>query len=428
MSARQPFVPGNGFAPSSRPESRAAHANAAPLTTPLHFVADASNPLHGGSTTNQTNADNAPLNIGSLTKSTRTQNPPPRRQSVQTPRPATADPRSSSATNRTSDAHSKPKAVPNHRLQAHAHAKHIVAPTPLQARAAPSLFSNAPPAFKTPALPDAHGFRTPTNDPARSPENDAPENENANASFRLKTLPSQPGPHRHAFGARAIMDLSGDDEVFEVPEGARNKRARSEVDDDEGDEHAYAAPAASKRFKAQVHVENDENAYRRSSADEHELNEMYHRSSSPADSNPAAHRFAPQPQYADPQPQPHPQHQDSSSDLASLAHVLKAEHLLGDLELDALGDKYARAAEKWRACSREEWAAGAEDLTALYTKIFDFAKEHMTEKLALFTNCDARLATQRGVLAERDGLLGAVKEGLVAESARVLGGARVVDE
>ncbi|KAJ7678656.1 hypothetical protein B0H17DRAFT_1206713 [Mycena rosella] len=223
MSARQPFVPGNGFASSSRPESRAA------ASTPLHFVADASNPLHGGRTTNQTNGETAPLNIASFTKSTRIQNPPSRRQSIQTPRPATADPRSSSSNNHThnlrpgtSDPHSKPNFVPNHRLQAHSLAKNIVAPTPLQARATPSLFSNAPPSFKTPVLSDAHGFRTPKNDAMQtneiqppSPEQDVPEN---NAPFRLKTLPSQPGPHRRAFGARAIADLTAEDEIFDVPE------------------------------------------------------------------------------------------------------------------------------------------------------------------------------------------------------------------
>ncbi|KAJ7678653.1 hypothetical protein B0H17DRAFT_1078317, partial [Mycena rosella] len=163
--------------------------------------------------------------------------------------------------------------------------------------------------------------------------------------------------------------------------------------------------------------------------------EMYHRSSSPHEYPPppqqprtarqsdelipTARRIPPQPQYADTQPQ-HNSSTQHPSDLARLTHLLKAEHLLTDLDVDALADKYAHATDKWKACSREEWAAGADDLTVLYTRIFDFAKKHMTSKLHLFTTCDARLAVQHGLLADRDALLDGAKEQLVEESERVL--------
>jgi hypothetical protein len=74
------------------------------------------------------------------------------------------------------------------------------------------------------------------------------------STFRLKTLPSQPGPHRLVFGARAASE---DDEVYEIPEpevaavrhgSGRNKRGRSEVDEDDEEEHTgYGGQA--KRFK-----------------------------------------------------------------------------------------------------------------------------------------------------------------------------------
>ncbi|KAJ7488052.1 hypothetical protein FB451DRAFT_1553574 [Mycena latifolia] len=478
MSARQPFVPGSGLAPSSRPESRSAHATASAPTPQLHFVADPSNPLNGGSGNTQKSqkegAENPPLNIGSLTKSNRTQNPPSRRQSLQTtanhiPRPATSDPHSLHApSNRpgTSDPFSKPKsnaAVPNHRHQAQSLAKshNIVAPTPLQARSTPSLFSNAASSFKTPALPapytppqqiDAHGFRTSTNDPSHSqmtdqqisPEQSREEINPDDSTMRLKMLPSQPGPHRRAFGSRAITDLTQEDEIYEVPEaevasngGGRNKRARSEVDDDEDDEHAhrqsYGAPA--KRFKTQKHVierQNDENAYPRGSMDE---DEMYHRSSSPHDvqeyppqqprhSAPkrsanlsvsaAARRFPPQ--Y--PNSAQSTQSSQPSSEIERLMQILKAEQF--DFDLDARVEKYTRSVEKWKACTREEWTAGADDLTALYTKIFDFAKNHMTDKVQLFSVCDGRLQRQTEVLADRDTLLAGAKDQLIAESGNVL--------
>ncbi|KAJ7487972.1 hypothetical protein FB451DRAFT_1528887 [Mycena latifolia] len=501
MSARQPFVPGNGFAPSSRPESRSANATAS-AAPQLHFVADPSNPLNGGGGNVQKksqieSAENPPLNIGSLTKSNRTQNTPSRRQSLQTttnhiPRPATSDPHSLHASSNshnsrpgTSEPFSKPKsnaAAPNHRLQAHSLAKshNIVAPTPLQARSTPPLFSNAASSFKTPALPapytppqriDAHGFRTSTDDPLHSqmtdqqtsPEQSREEINPDDSTIRLKTLPSQPGPHRRAFGSHVITDLTQGDEIYEVPDaevasngGGRNKRARSEVDEDEDDEHAhmqsYGAPA--KRFKAQKHVErkSDENTYPRGSMDE---DEMYHRSSSPH-----VQEYPPQ------QPRHHTANRSTnlaasaaarcfplqypnstqcnetsqhSPEIERLMQLFNAEQL--DLDLDARVEKYTRSVEKWKACTREEWTAGADGLTALYTKIFDFvsrpltvvllmdlyltrqifkAKNHMTEKVQLFAVCDGRLQQQTEVLADRDTLLAGAKDQLIAESGKVL--------
>ncbi|KAJ6564985.1 hypothetical protein DFH09DRAFT_1475556 [Mycena vulgaris] len=486
MSARQPFVPG-GFAPSSRPESRTAH----PSAPAPHFVADPSNPLHGGVNTQKPHneiPEAPPLNIGSLTKD-RAQNPPSRRPSLQTnypPRPATSDPHSlhASSSNHnlrpgTSDPHARPKSIaaPNHRLQGHSKS-HIVAPTPLQARSTPSLFSNASTSFassfKTPALPaphtppqqhppvDAHGFRTPTDDPMLSQITDhqpspdqSREEPDETTGFRIRTLPSQSAPHRSAFGSRGVTDLTQEDEIYEIPEAevasltanGRNKRGRSEVDDDEDDEHAhmqsYGAPA--KRFKTQK-------TRRRTTERQECLPPLFdgrERAVSPLLQPARCPRVPSSPAAAPPRTRSWPirQQQSSrhrrrpplpapifrqfqlqlqlqlraaaaSSEIARLAQLFKAEQL--DFDCDARIEKYTRLAEKWKGCTREEWMAGADELTALYTKIFDFAKSHMAEKLQLFATCDARLQQQTEVLSDRDALLVGAKETFAVEGANVL--------
>ncbi|KAJ7627590.1 hypothetical protein DFH06DRAFT_730782 [Mycena polygramma] len=461
MSARQPFVPGSGFGPPSR----AAQANGE-MPAPLHFVADPSNPLNGGPVGGSAqkdlieNAENRPLNIGSLTKSNRTQNLPARRQSIQTPvRPATSDLKSMPAPHPimrpgTSDPHSKPKsnAIPNHRLQTHHPNSHgIVAPTPLQPRSAPSLFSNSSSfssAFKTPALPgssstDSRGFRAPANDhmskeqqqqqdPDQTEEDIIPEK----SLSRLKTLPSQPGPHRIVFGARAVSDAGEDDEIYEIPESevvrnggnGRNKRGRSEVEDDDEHAHMQGYGGQAKRFKG---PQTDEDPYHRLSNDG---NEMYSRSSSPHDvqeyppqqprrhtasrasNHPAAdaHRFPPQyPTSAQASENP-----ARTSDADRLMHLLKADGL--DLAVDTRVEKYTRLVEKWKGCTRDEWIAGADELTQKYAKIFDFVKSHMVEKVRLFAECDEKLEQHGGVLKGRDTLLANVRARLLADSGAVL--------
>ncbi|KAJ7766448.1 hypothetical protein B0H14DRAFT_2969661 [Mycena olivaceomarginata] len=480
MSARQPFVPG-GFPLSSRPESRAAQANNAgntAMSTSLHFVADPSNPLNGGPTASNAqkdqNAESRPLNISSLTKANRSQNnAPSRRQSIQTTaRPSTSDPKSMPAPNHiarpgTSDPHSKSKLniVPNHRLQAHANSHGIVAPTPLQARSATALFSSSssssfPSAFKTPALPGsrlspqqhpstdahahtrAHGFHPSANEQLTEQQQPSPEQsqENTDSPLRLKTLPSQPGPHRLVFAART--DLVEDDEIFEVSEAdvavrnasGRKKRGRSEVEDDD-DEHAHIGYGGqAKRFKAQ---QADENTYRRPSSD---ANEMYHRSSSPHDVQeypppqqprrqsassrggnhpvPGASRFPPQ--YANANPAQSPAASSGhGAEIGRLVHLLKADDF--DLACDERVEKYTRMAERWKGCTRDEWMAGAEELTAVYTKIFDFVKAHMAAKIKVFASCEGKLQQQGQVLKDRDLLLADVKDRVVAESGNVLG-------
>ncbi|KAJ6463798.1 hypothetical protein C8R47DRAFT_1156805 [Mycena vitilis] len=461
MSARQAFVPGGGFGPSSRPESRAAQANGA-MPAPLHFVADPSNPLNGGPAGGSAqedlieNAENRPLNIGSLTKGNRAPNLPHRRQSIQTPaRPATSDLKSMPAPHPvmrpgTSDPHSKPKsnAVPNRRLQAHHTNSHaIVAPTPLQPRSAPSLFSNSSSfssAFKTPALPgssstDSHGFRAPANDPMSDeqqqqvPDQTEEDTISEKSTFRLKTLPSQPGPHRIVFGTRAVSDAGEDDEIYEIPENevvrdGRNKRGRLEVDDDDEHAHMQGYGGQAKRFKG---PQADENPYLRSF---NERSDMYSRSSSPRDvqeyppqqprrhtasrasnhSAPAAPRFPPQ--Y--PTPAQASENPARTSDADRLMHLLKADGL--DLAVDTRVEKYTRLVEKWKGCTRDEWLAGADELTQKYAKIFDFVKSHMVDKVRLFGKCDEKLEQHGGVLKGRDTLLADVRARLVADSGSVL--------
>ncbi|KAJ7776609.1 hypothetical protein DFH07DRAFT_766802 [Mycena maculata] len=480
MSARQPFIPGTGFAPSSRPESRSAHASTATnnSTSTPHFVADSSNPLNGEPIAGNTQKDriedseNRPLNIGSLTKSNRSQNPPSsRRSSLQTtnhiPRSATSDPLSLHAPGHpmrpgTSDPHSKSHTVPNHRLQAHslANAHSIVAPTPLQARSAPSMFSNPAASFsssfKTPALPttrvssEQHAESQTTDQNPASADQPRDDIVPDNPAFRLKTLSSQRGPHRLVFGARAVTNLTQEeDEIYEIPDAdanaarsgnARNKRGRSEVDDDDDDDdeqgHMQGYGGHAKRFKGQQQVverQNDEGIYLRSN----DGNEIYHRSPSPHEvqeypppqqprhrsgnrsSNPTpaapGHRV---PQQYSNSTLHSPENSQHTSDVARLLQLFKAEDL--DLACDARIEKYTRLSEKWKTCTREEWLAGADELTANYAKIFDFVKSHMTAKVQLFATCDGRLQQQTEVLKDRETLLAGVKDKLVAESGSVL--------
>ncbi|KAJ6613167.1 hypothetical protein B0H10DRAFT_2049781 [Mycena sp. CBHHK59/15] len=322
MSARQPFVPGQGFSSSSRPDSRTAHNNAtndATTSAPLHFVADPSNPLNGGSIAGNVqkdrieNAAALPLNIGSLTRSNRAQNSAPsRRQSLQMPtadqisRPGTSDPHSKShrqslptpTTNHpprpgTSDPHSQSRstAVPNHRLQAHALANShgIIAPSPRQPRSASPMFSNnsasgmfSSSSFKTPALPvsrispqkqpttDARGLRAPIHELHGHPQSidhqlQIPDQSNDNiltnsSAFGLMILPSQPGPHRIDFGANVVTDLTQDDEphlIATTERNGRNKRGRPEIEDeDEGDEeHANMHSYGGRAKRFKAHQE-----------------------------------------------------------------------------------------------------------------------------------------------------------------------------
>ncbi|KAJ7206843.1 hypothetical protein GGX14DRAFT_567918 [Mycena pura] len=520
MSARQPFIPGQGFGGPSRPESRIAISNsnlADTTSTALHFVPDPSNPLNGGPVhkaqkdrTNDANSETSLLNLGSLTKNTRSQNP--RRSSVQISRSATSDPHAAPASApltrpATSDPNAKPKPLaPNHRLQAHANAHSIVSPTPLLARSNTSLFSNSPSfsSYKSPALPanhasprqpDAHQDFANDNDSSYpQPSTEQPPDDEArseHSAMRFVTLPSQPGPHRIVFGAHDSDDLYGIAEP--APRKATGKRKRAEVDEDADDAHTrtqgFGGPA--KRFKAQQQPQPDERAYPRDG-------EGYHaqpRSSSPHDATGYApglqaqvghmpderayprdgevyrppprssslHEAAGYPpglpaqaghtgdgagaayaryssQYHDAGPDGAQAPAPHDAGVARLLDLLKVDN--DAIDVDAKVDKYMRSAERWRSCSREEWIAGADEIAAMYTKIFDFAKAHMacvvllplpcaffslvltghdtSEKAKLFAQCEGRLQDHGRVLAERDGLLVGVKQRLVEESGDVL--------
>ncbi|KAJ7161546.1 hypothetical protein C8R46DRAFT_1353406 [Mycena filopes] len=432
-SARQPF---------------SFHAGAP--ATPLTFVADPSNPLNGGPVAANPkerveNAENAPLNIESLTKGNRAQNSLARRQSMQAPpRPSTSDPHSMSAPANhhiirpgTSDPHSKPKSAltANHRVQAHS----IAAPTPLQARSTPSMFSNAihgssfsstaSSTFKTPALPGSRLSPPPSSDIFRAPANDQPQpslehsQENDTASY---TLPSQPGPYRIDFSA-PVTDLTQDDDVYEVLESeiaavrGRQKRGRSEVDD-EGDEEDERVQYA-KRFKTgqdygrPSHAAAATDMYRRSSTSSpHEI------AYPPAQQPRQHHRRT----AGNPHPQTVHQNRNTNTNVnrtpnSQLLQLLKPE----DFDLAAIAEakveKYMRLKEKGRGCKKEEWLAGADELTALYTKIFDFVKDHMTSKIQVFARLDDAVRAHGRVLEERAGLLADAEAQFVVDAGNVLG-------
>ncbi|KAJ7167967.1 hypothetical protein C8R46DRAFT_1350847 [Mycena filopes] len=417
--------------------------------TPLTFVADPSNPLNGGPVAANPkerveNAENAPLNIGSLTKGNRAQNTLPRRQSMQAPpRPSTSDPHSMSAPANhhiirpgTSDPHSKPKSAltANHRVQAHS----IAAPTPLRARSTPSMFSNAThgssfssaasSTFKNPALPGSRMSPPPSSDPFRAPANEQPQpsleqsQENETASY---TLPSQPGPYRLDFSA-PVTDLTQDD-VYEVLESqiaavrGRQKRGRSEVDD-EGDEDESVQYA--KRLKTE---QQDYGRPSHAAA----ATEMYRRSST-SSPHEIAYPPAQQPRQhhrrtaGNPNPQAvHPNRNTNvnvnPTHNSQLLQLLKAEDFDLASIAEAKVEKYIRLKEKWRGCKKEEWLAGADELTALYAKIFDFVKDHMTSKIQVFARVDEGVRAHERVLEERAGLLADAEAQFVLDAGNVLG-------
>ncbi|KAK7012877.1 hypothetical protein R3P38DRAFT_3016461 [Favolaschia claudopus] len=462
MSARTPFVPG-GFTSSSRPESRAAQsANVATQSsgTPPHFVADPSNPLNGGPlvpTSSKDHAENRPLNINSLTRSNRTNNSNQthRRQSIQSSAPKSMPAPPQIMRPGTSDPHLASKSHPNinHRLQAHANSHSIAAPTPLQAaRSTPALFSGsnssfAQSTFKTPALPVSR--LSPQQKPLSPTRTTGDVHNDNNNAFRLKSLPSQPGPHRIVFGAPA--DPTDDDEIYEIVDpqvrsasgGGRNKRGRSELDDD--NEKRTPARAYAKRFKAQAdprasNAANDmyyrsqdypppvqqqqhqpqQQSRRQQLPNRPNINDLDHRFSPQITNNPAgselAALFRSRPHHADPQGgRIRPRVRSADRKVCTLGR--EVEDMLG-----------------------EEWIAGADELSELYSKIFDYVKSHMTfvpltlplslfsfshrsnsVKVKLFANCDEKLKEHGEVLKDRDGLLADVKDRLVAESGNVLG-------
>ncbi|KAJ7201334.1 hypothetical protein GGX14DRAFT_571450 [Mycena pura] len=487
MSARQPFIPGQGFGGPSRPESRIANSNstlADTTSTALHFVPDPSNPLNGGpmhkvqkDRTENANAETPPLNLGSLTKNIRSL---PRRSSMQISRTATSDPHATRASTplirpETSDPNAKLPVAPNHRLQAHANAHSIISPTPLLARSNTSLFSNSSSisSYKSPAFPanhasshqpDAHqDFANDSSYPQpASPSTEQPPDDEArseHSAMRFVTLPSQPGPHRVVFGVHDSDDLYeiAEPNVPPAPRKAGSKRKGAEVDEDADDAHTraqgFGGPA--KRFKAQQ-PQPDERAYPRDG-------EVYHtqpRSSSPHEATgyaPGLHEQVGHTgdgaaaayahyssQYHDAEPDGAPAPAPHDSGIARLLDLLKVDN--DAIDVDARVDKYMRSAERWRSCSREEWIAGADEIAAMYTKIFEFAKAHMacvrllvivllppasafalvltvhdtSEKAKLFAQCEGRLQEHGRVLAERDGLLVGVKQRLVEESGNVL--------
>ncbi|KAF7303101.1 ECM11 domain-containing protein [Mycena kentingensis (nom. inval.)] len=398
MSARSPFLFSNNV-PSQ------------PMPSPA-FAPDMSNPLH----TATKPADGAPmLNLSGLSKSNRSQaqtqnNPLARRPSMS--RPTTSDPHGHVAhqaglglqTTRpgTSDPHKG-----NHRLQQHAH-NGILAPMPRKTPQ-PPLFASG--GFKAPALPGSA-------DDASS-----------------MALPGQNGPHRVVFGSsmaqgqvqtRPVAAEEEDDDCYEMPPPMSiakqaGKRTRGELED-EGDEEDEPGNAAhpQKRFKpAPAQVDDRERAYSRNSHGHgHDFNHQRH-SSSPHERSYNAQAQAYHHPTAMQQPHAPP------PALARLLGLLKADTvLLDEPVIESKIAEYERSAERWRSCTREEWLAGAEEITAKYNKVFDFVKTHMTAKIALFTSCDTRLAEHDKVLAEREELLSHARVHLLENGGEVIDGGK----
>ncbi|KAJ7053387.1 hypothetical protein C8F01DRAFT_1167318 [Mycena amicta] len=403
MSARQPFF--TGMPTTNTPPISADSDASEPM-----FQPDLTNPLHSGKTA--ADNGNAPLlNVASLTKGNRDRsqnNTPSRRASMNLQRPGTSDPHSTAgaAMNMmrpgTSDPHTG-----NHRLQARAqsHAHGIVAPTPRKNSQPPPLFASS---FKAPALPASHNHQDESMYALDLDRLTAP------SPMRLAVLPSQPGPHRISFAAPVQnRPLDDENDVFEVPNPKTGKRTRGEMEDD-GEQDVEEMQQAHKRFKPA----QDDRAYSRN-----EQHDFHRHSSSPHDQSyqhqphyQHLHHLAPAPQQQH-MPTPSPQ-----APLSRLLGLLKADTLvLDESVIEGKIARYERSAQRWRECDRDEWLAGADEITAMYGKVFDFVKAHMTTKLALFTSCDTSLAAHTVVLSERDALLVSAKEHLVNGGGEVLG-------
>ncbi|KAJ7051310.1 hypothetical protein C8F01DRAFT_1091516 [Mycena amicta] len=381
MSARQPFFTGK---PTTNTPPISADADA---SEPM-FQSDLTNPLHSGKTA--ADNGNAPLlNVASLTKGNRDRsqnNTPSRRASMNLQRPA--------------------------RAQAHAHG--IVAPTPRKNSQPPPLFASS---FKAPALPASHNQQDESMYASDLDRLTAP------SPMRLAVLPSQPGPHRISFAAPVQnRPLDDENDVFEVPNPNTGKRTREEMEDD-GEQDVEEMQQAHKRFKPAQDDRERDRAYLRN-----EQHDFHRHSSSPHDQS---YQHQPQPHHYQhlhhlaPAPQQQQQHMPTPSPQAPLSRLLgllKADTLaLDESAVEGKIARYERSAQRWRECDRDEWLAGADEITAMYGKVFDVVKAHMTTKLALFTSCDTSLAAHTVVLSERDALLVSAKEHLVNGGGEVLG-------
>ncbi|KAJ7274822.1 hypothetical protein C8J57DRAFT_1714574 [Mycena rebaudengoi] len=472
MSARMPFVPGQGLPPSSRPASRAAPSNNTRNSlqpSPL-FTADPSNPLNGGSFLNDThkerteNSDHAPLNIGSFAR--RADVAPSRRQSIHSTgtnpvaRPGTSDPCDKPA----------PAMSVNHRLQARAstNSHNIVAPSPRPPRSSFATLSSS--SFKTPALPNTPSASStmdipiPLNESQSQASDEQPppcgQEDRSDSPLNLITLPDQPGPHRINFGCRIpnFTDLTQDDQPV-AGATAMNRRTRSRAEmeeEEESDDEAATYRGHEKRRKIHQEPQADENAFHRSSNDENEYRrsfspheftvQKHHRRPksarnltpaipeqplnhrAPLQNAPgAAHKSTRNPGPA--MPAQAPRHRTVPNPLVDHADSLVARLLApaGDddfIDSEAELDIYARAAEKWKTCSYEEWKAGADELAAKYVKVLDFVKTHMITKAKLFARFDDVAEKQQAILDERETVLDGVRGRLVKEGGNVLGHGR----
>ncbi|KAF7300503.1 ECM11 domain-containing protein [Mycena chlorophos] len=394
MSARQPFFPGKSS--SNTPPAPALPSSDASESM---FKPDLANPLHATQNENVV----PPLNTSSLHKANRN-SLGSRRQSVVQQRPGTSDPHTGSyghgamATMGITRPGTSDPQRGNHRLQAHVQGHGIVAPTPRKTVPA------SPFAFKVPGPRNHNQQQQPQ--PDHSEESMyAPDIDRLTAPspMRLAVLPSQPGPHRISFAHPIdVDDGEGEGDGYELagPQTG-SKRTRGDLEDGEDvqneDEDGQQHPQ--KRFKPVP-----ERAYSRN---DHEYQpEQFH-----------------QRQQRPPQYHPNPSPPQAPAPMLRLLALLKADTLMtNDVVFESKIQRYERSCQRWKECSREEWLAGADEVIAKFTTLLDKVKDHMAEKLVLFTNCTAAIAAHTEVLKEREEVLASAKVQLVAGGGEVLAG------
>ncbi|KAF7289756.1 ECM11 domain-containing protein [Mycena indigotica] len=403
MSQRQAFYGGGGKNAPNAPD------------VPLHsseslvFTPDPNNPLHAGA------KRDAPLNTNSFTNGGRSSGfSSAHRQSTPQTRPGTSDPRSASMMRTglsmvrpgTSDPYKASGG--NHRLQTHqAHRNtHAITTTPVTMQPLPTFSHNVPPVTPHPAIPHVATL---------SQEEEDPEVEYAPETGRATM--QDPMRLQRATYAVSMTETEDDSEICQIP--PPNKRALAEIWMTSTTWSIVRDPKNEPRLLGRtgkdpilVLVTNIVTAAAATAA----ATTTQQQQEQEQQPEPEIYYLGPVPVVRDP-------YEQSATPMNKLIGLLKAENnVLDEKSIEAHVTRYETAAQRWQGCTREEWLAGANEITEMYTKVFDFVKDHMTKKLALFTSCDEKLATHHKALRERDQQLTSTKEQLLEGGGEVLGG------
>ncbi|KAI0044297.1 hypothetical protein FA95DRAFT_1681324 [Auriscalpium vulgare] len=119
--------------------------------------------------------------------------------------------------------------------------------------------------------------------------------------------------------------------------------------------------------------------------------------------------------------------------LRSAAQSVPPSHALGgvlglelsDADLARYTELHETACKKWTEATLEQWHAGADELTAKFGQMLNMAKDHMTEKMNIYSTLHRKLSDHRAALSTRTESLRGAQGALVRDSTSVIGSARL---